>query len=81
MSGLRSGGTALCLLPCPDVPCGAVAEVVDRITVGSTDGPIEHVRTRCLDGHAFFLPASRVLPPSTYAMAGEPIGSDTRPPG
>jgi hypothetical protein len=49
----------LSLVPCPEPDCRALAEISDRITVGSTHGPIEHVRTLCLDGHRFFLPAAR----------------------
>ena len=59
----------LWLVPCPDPACGALAEISDRVAVGSTDGPIEHVRTLCLEGHHFFLPGSRVdhpPPPPTH---------------
>jgi hypothetical protein len=48
----------LSLTPCPDPSCGASAEVTDRITVGSTGGPMEHVRTLCLNGHRFCLPTA-----------------------
>jgi hypothetical protein len=58
----------LSLLPCPDPFCGAPAEIADRITVGSTHGPIAHVRTLCLDGHRFFLPES--------VTAGQPLVTD-----
>jgi hypothetical protein len=34
---------------CPG--CGAIAEVVDRFTLPSTDGPLEHVRTQCVHRH------------------------------
>jgi hypothetical protein len=64
----------LWLVPCPDASCGALAEISDRITIGSTDGPVEHVRTLCLDGHHFFMPASRV--PPTPALS-RPVRSDT----
>ena len=50
------GRMMLWLLPCPDPSCGALAELMDRITLGSTHGPVEHVRTQCLDGHLFFCP-------------------------
>jgi hypothetical protein len=33
--------------------CGLPAEVCDRFTVRSTDGPIENVRIRCPSGHWF----------------------------
>jgi len=82
MSGLSGDGLAsLVLLPCPDASCGAVAEILDRITVGSTDGPIEHVKTRCLDGHVSFLPASGVHLPSARPVAAERRLSETGPAG
>jgi len=38
---------------CPDPGCTAPAEIMDRWSWNSTDGPIEHVRTRCLARHIF----------------------------
>jgi hypothetical protein len=43
------------LTSCPD--CGRPAEVVDRFSLNSTDGPIDHVKTRCITGHWFTTPA------------------------
>jgi hypothetical protein len=40
---------------CPE--CGQPAAVEWRIHFGSTDGPVEHLKIRCLDRHSFFLPA------------------------
>ncbi|HET9138856.1 hypothetical protein [Actinophytocola sp.] len=34
---------------CPG--CGAIAEVVDRFTLPSTAGPVEHIRTHCVHRH------------------------------
>jgi len=48
------------LIACPDPSCSAIAEIVDRVVVGSTSGPIEIVRTRCLHMHVFVLPADRL---------------------
>ena len=48
------------LIVCPDPTCAAIAEIVDRVTVGSTDGPIELVRTLCLSRHIFLLPVERL---------------------
>lgn len=31
--------------------CGAIAEVVDRFTLESTSGPVEHMTVRCLNEH------------------------------
>ena len=33
--------------------CGLAAEVEDRYTVNSSDGPVESVRIRCPAGHFF----------------------------
>lgn len=43
------------LTDCPD--CGLPAEVVARSVLPSTDGPIEHLKTRCITGHWFLTPA------------------------
>jgi hypothetical protein len=51
------------LTHCPD--CGLPAEVIDRAVLPSTDGPIEHVKTRCITGHWY-------LTPVDYAVTGSP---------
>jgi hypothetical protein len=38
---------------CPE--CAAPAEVTDRFTLESTDGPMEHVRVVCVRRHWFLL--------------------------
>ncbi|PJJ54219.1 hypothetical protein CLV56_3727 [Mumia flava] len=48
------------LTTCPD--CGAPAEVTGRFALESTDGPMEHVRLRCVLGHWFVGLAERLLP-------------------
>jgi hypothetical protein len=40
---------------CPE--CGAPAEIVDRDALESTDGPIEHVKIRCVDRRWFLMSA------------------------
>jgi hypothetical protein len=47
----------LSLLPCPDLDCVAIAELVDRTVVGSTDGPFPLVKVQCVRGHHFLMPA------------------------
>lgn len=37
---------------CPE--CGRPAEITYRSSVDSTDGPIEHIRTFCMMGHAYY---------------------------
>lgn len=46
---------------CPE--CGAAAEIEQRSTLWSTDGPIEHVKTRCASGHWFFMDAADLAQP------------------
>ena len=50
---LGSGGTSL--QDCPQ--CMAPAELLARWTWASTDGPVEHVKIRCVLGHWFAMPA------------------------
>ena len=51
---LEGTGTALPeLIACPEPGCGAPAGVVDRFALASTEGPVELVRTWCLEGHGF----------------------------
>lgn len=40
---------------CPT--CGETAVVTWRTTIGSTDGPMEHLKIHCPAGHWFFMPA------------------------
>jgi hypothetical protein len=37
------------LIPCPQ--CGAPARITDRFWFGSTAGPVEHVKTGCVNNH------------------------------
>lgn len=39
------------LVACP--MCGQVAEVLHRYDLDSTDGPVPHVQTRCVQRHHF----------------------------
>ena len=41
------------VIACPDPTCRAPARIVDRWTLGSTGGPVEHVKTGCERGHWF----------------------------
>jgi hypothetical protein len=38
---------------CPQPGCGASAQIVDRWVWPSTSGPVEHVKTWCVNGHWF----------------------------
>jgi hypothetical protein len=48
------------LIVCPEPTCEAIAEIVDRFVLESTDGPLEMARTLCLHRHIFMLPTLRV---------------------
>jgi hypothetical protein len=62
------------LTTCPQ--CGFPAEVVWRATLESTDGPVEHAKVGCVEGHRFLLPAAALTP----QHAAEPRSPDpTRP--
>jgi hypothetical protein len=43
---------------CPT--CHEPAEIVDRFSLGATDGPSRHLKIRCHGGHWYTLPADRV---------------------
>jgi hypothetical protein len=51
---------------CPDPECQAPAEVLDRFDLSSTDGPIEHIRTRCVLGHVFTVATDRYYARTPY---------------
>ena len=48
-----TGTTLPELIACPEPGCRVPAGVVDRFMLASTSGPVEHVKTWCLDGHGF----------------------------
>ena len=62
------------IVSCPDLACLTPAEVLDRWEFASTDGPVEHVKIRCLNGHSFLLPAAAV---SDLAARTRPATSAT----
>jgi hypothetical protein len=59
------------LTVCPEAGCSSPAEIFDRSALPSTDGPIDHVRIRCLNRHHFLLDVRDVVadalpsPPAT----------------
>jgi len=53
------------IIQCPESGCIAPAEITDRFRMGSTGGPVEHIKTLCLHGHWFLLPAQ----PQTATVA------------
>jgi hypothetical protein len=58
------------LVVCPE--CGAPAEIVDRFTLPSSHGDVEHAKVLCLMRHWFLL-ATASLP--TVAALGTPTGT------
>ncbi len=36
-------------IPCPQ--CGAPAHITERFRLHSTDGPVEHLKTGCVNNH------------------------------
>jgi hypothetical protein len=58
LDAVTEHGYVSCLIPCPD--CGLPAEVIERFTLASTAGPVEHVGLSCIAGHAFRLATDRL---------------------
>jgi hypothetical protein len=48
----------LIILSCPE--CEVPAEVTDRFSLTSTDGPVDHVELRCIADHHFRMPAEKL---------------------
>jgi hypothetical protein len=59
------------VIACPDPACGAPARIVDRWTWGSSDGPVEHVKTGCQRGH-WFTPTVESLGPLPATTGASP---------
>ena len=57
---------------CPEPGCCLPTEVYDEVDVASTDGPVAHARTRCIVGHAFFMPLENLLASAPKIGAGRP---------
>lgn len=52
---MGEGDSVIDTTSCPE--CGEVAEVQDRDVLGSTEGPVEHIKILCVNRHWFLLPA------------------------
>jgi len=66
---------------CPG--CGAPAEITERFTLASTDGPIAHVAVYCAGGHHYRMAADRLpAEPSRPPVPRPPVRrpSVPRPP-
>jgi hypothetical protein len=65
----------LTVIACPQ--CQVPAEITDRFTLPSTDGPVAHVVVGCAVGHHFRMPADRLpLVPSPLTGA-RPLAAQT----
>ena len=60
---------------CPD--CGRTAEVIDRFWLPSTDGPLEHVKTRCITGPWFVTLVEPDRRPQSIRSKEDPCHSST----
>src|SRR5438552_18766396 len=59
----RPRGTGMSAVTCPG--CGAAAEITERFTLASTDGPVAHVALSCAGGHHYRMAADK-LPASAF---------------
>ena len=66
------------IIDCPQPGCGVPAEIVDRWTWTSTDGPVEHVKTWCASGHWFTRLWTHHRPADTELAAGAGGGRNRR---
>jgi hypothetical protein len=55
------------LTSCPE--CGSPAEITEQFSLGSTSGPVEHVRIACVRRHWFLLPIPQPRSPSDDAAS------------
>jgi hypothetical protein len=63
------------LTTCPD--CGLPAEIMDRFSLYSTDGPIEHVKVYCVKQHWFVVPMERLAAATPLSPMSRPRTSQT----
>lgn len=62
---------------CPDPECGAPAEITPWAVAASTNGPIPHVRTLCVNKHAT---CYRIRSHDTRPVSGPSTTTTTDPP-
>ena len=56
---------------CPQ--CAQPAEIIDRFTLGSSDGPLEHVKLSCRSGRHWYTPLAEDVEMMTVAPSAEQI--------
>ena len=72
----REGRTLLTVIPCPH--CGVPAEVTERFSLPSTDGPVGHVALSCAAGHHFRMAVDRLPAPARQQLAAQETRSRGR---
>ena len=66
----------LTAISCPD--CDVPAEITERFSLPSTDGPVDHIVVRCAAGHCFRMAADRL--PSHQQQEPATRNQPERPP-
>ena len=61
---------------CPG--CGAAAEITERFSLASTDGPVAHVALSCPGGHHYRMAADKL--PALRAVTPTRAPANSRPP-
>ena len=64
------------VIACPE--CGLPAEITERFSLSSTDGPVEHVALACVDGHYFRMPTDRLSPEAGPPATGSGVSTSPR---
>jgi hypothetical protein len=59
----------LTVISCPD--CEVPAEVTERFSLPSTDGPVRHIALTCAAGHHFRMPVDRLTAQAQEQLAGQ----------
>jgi hypothetical protein len=63
----------LIAISCPD--CSVPAEITERFSLPSTDGPVDHIALCCAAGHHFRMPTDRLSAQAQEQLAAQ----ETRP--
>jgi hypothetical protein len=66
----------LTVISCPE--CGVPAEVTDRFSLPSTDGPVKHVALSCAAGHHFRMAVDRLPAPGQQQLAAQQVRGRAR---
>jgi hypothetical protein len=69
----REVRSLLIAISCPD--CSVPAEITERFSLPSTDGPVDHIALCCAAGHHFRMPTDRLSAQAQEQLAAQ----ETRP--